>query len=268
MYKVLLINLNRDTDRLEFMTNQLNGLGIPFERLEAVNGREYVEQGGDEYDEELTLKNHYFKLTKGEIGCALSHKRCYQKFLNDPKYKDTKYLLILEDDVTISPKLKNILQKVMYDNEKEYKWNYLQFSRPDNSSLCKVFKRFFNLFVWNFKMLFNAEGLINKIKRVPYLFFAQFITLAMNLRYWFLWNTNKVYKYILRNEVCAGGYMITKETAKVLLELTDKIFYPADGILYKYLPRHKNVYSYFYTPVVIDQDNKFSSSIDRIGKRF
>ena len=107
LYKTILINLKREKERLEFMTNQLNGLKILFERLEAINGKEYLENGGNEYDEESALKNHYSKLTNGEIGCALSHKRCYQKFLNDPEYKNTKYLLILEDDVELDKNFKD-----------------------------------------------------------------------------------------------------------------------------------------------------------------
>lgn len=268
LYKILLINLKKDEDRFKYVSDQLKIGGLLFDRFEAVNGKEYMENGGLEYDEKLTLQNHYFKLTTGEIGCALSHKRCYQKFLNDQEYKDIKYLLILEDDVTISENFKNILEKEILKNENEKKWDYLQFSRPDNSNIKEVSSRFFKLFYWNFKMLFHADGFKNKIKRIPYLLFAQFITLFMNLRYWYLWNSNKSHKYILRNEVCAGGYLINKETAKVLLELTDKIFYPADGILYKYLPKYKNISSYFYSPVVINQDNKFESSIDKIGKRF
>jgi len=267
LYKILLINLDKDKDRFEYVSEQLKIENLQFDRFEATNGREYIENGGKEYDENLTLKNHCVKLTYGEIGCALSHKRCYQKFLNDPEYKDTKYLLILEDDVTITKGFKNILESEIEKNENRKKWDYLQFSRPDNSSLKKVFVRFYQLFSWNLKMLFHAEGIKNKIKRIPYLFFAQFITLAMNFRYWFLWNSNKSCKYILRNETCTGGYLINKETAKVLLELTNKIFYPADGIVYKYLPRYKNIKSYFYSPIVINQDNKFESSIDKIGKR-
>lgn len=56
MYKTILINLNKDTDRLDFMAKQLKDLNMPFERLEAVYGKEYMEKDGNEYSEELAIK--------------------------------------------------------------------------------------------------------------------------------------------------------------------------------------------------------------------
>lgn len=271
LYKTILINLDKDRERLDYVSRQLNEIKLPFERFSAVNGKEYLENGGQEYDEEKAIKELGLKLKPGEIGCALSHKRCYENFLNDREYENTKYLLILEDDITINKDFKNILEREIKKNEKEYKWNYLQFSRPDNTTLQKVFDKAKQDFIWNIKMLKRAERLLAKLERIPYLFLAQAITITMNLRYWYLWNNNRSYRYILRNETCTGGYLIDKKVARILLKLTEKIFYPADGILYKYLPRYKSkdMNFYFYTPIVIDQNNidKFGSSIDSLGKR-
>lgn len=139
MYKTILINLKKDTDRLEFMTQQLKDFGIPFERLEAVYGKEYMENNGSEYDEKLAIQKGGRKMTLGEIGCALSHKRCYQKFLNDIEYKDTKYLLILEDDVELDKDFKNILEEEIQRNEENYKWDYLQFNYPYRDSVKDSF---------------------------------------------------------------------------------------------------------------------------------
>jgi GR25 family glycosyltransferase involved in LPS biosynthesis len=67
-YKTILINLKKDTDRLEFMTKQLNKLEIPFIRLEAVNGKEYMEKDGSEYDDREAIKQLGRSATLGEIG--------------------------------------------------------------------------------------------------------------------------------------------------------------------------------------------------------
>jgi GR25 family glycosyltransferase involved in LPS biosynthesis len=269
-YKTILINLDKDKDRLDYMTNQLKDLDIEFERFPAINGKEYLENGGDEYDEEKAIRELGLKLKPGEIGCALSHKRCYQKFLFDKEYENTKYLLIIEDDVLLNRNFKTILESEIRKNEEKYRWNFLQISRPDNSSFSKVVLKSFNDLVWNLKMLKRAVGISSKIKRIPYIFFAQIFTFILNFRYYILWNNNKAYSYILgRNEVCTGCYIVDKKSAKVLLSLTEKIFYTADGILYKYLPRFKNkdLNFYFYTPLIATQDNKFESTIDSLGKR-
>lgn len=51
LYKILLINLEKDKDRLKYMSDQLSKQSLLFERLEAVNGKEYMDKDGSEYDE-------------------------------------------------------------------------------------------------------------------------------------------------------------------------------------------------------------------------
>ncbi|MDI9355271.1 MAG: glycosyltransferase family 25 protein [Cyanobium sp. MAG06] len=120
-YKVILINLKKDVDRLMYMDQQLKSLGIEYERLEAVNGKEYIENKlGNEYSEENSIKIYGNRLKMGEVGCALSHKRCYEKLILE-KDKNIKYYLILEDDITINKDFKNILDELIYKNEKLHK---------------------------------------------------------------------------------------------------------------------------------------------------
>lgn len=72
LYKIIVINLNKDKDRLDYMSNQLNSLNMSFDRLEAVRGREYIELDGSEYDEKYTVKKTGRKMTLYRI------KKCFK----------------------------------------------------------------------------------------------------------------------------------------------------------------------------------------------
>jgi len=262
-YKTIFINLKAEKTRLKFMTNQLNSLKILFERLEAVNGKEYLENGGNEYDEKLTLKNHYSKLTNGEIGCALSHKRCYQKFLNDPAYKDIKYLLILEDDVELDKNFKNIIEKEIKKNEEKYKWNYLQFNYPKIIfSLKEKYKTQFIIFK-------TSKEIKNRIKRLPFLILSPLFSSFLGFIYIIYSKKRKiknggVIPYFKKMSALTGAYLIDKKTASILLNLTKKIIWPADITtsekLYKYKSKRMNFY--FYYPLIAKQKiEEFKSNI-------
>lgn len=262
LYEILLINLEKDKDRLKYMSDQLDEQDLLFERFEAINGKEYLENGGKEYDEELALKNHHSKLTNGEIGCALSHKRCYQKFLNNPEYKDVKYLLILEDDVELDKNFKNVLEKEIQKNEKKYKWNYLQFNYPIISfSLKDKYKTQFIFFKF-------SKGVKNKINRIPFLIlaplFSSFLSLRIYTHFLFRKKNEGIVSCFKKTPALAGAYLIDKKTALILLNLTKKIIWPADITtsekLYKYKSKKMNFY--FYYPLIARQKiEEFKSNI-------
>lgn len=262
LYKILLINLEKDKERLKYMSDQLREQGLLFERLEAVNEKEYLENGGNEYDEELAIKNHYSKLKSGEIGCALSHKRCYQKFLNDLEYKDVKYLLILEDDVELDKNFKNIIEKEIQKNEKKYKWNYLQFNYPKISfSLKDKYKTQFIFFKF-------SKGIKNKINRMPFLIISPILSYFLTLRIYiyslFKKENGGIISCLKKTPALTGAYLIDKKTASILLNLTKKIIWPADITtsekLYKYKSKKMNFY--FYYPIIARQKiEKFKSNI-------
>lgn len=90
---ILLINLERRRDRLEFMRAQLAALGLPFERIEAIDC-----STGDFGVDTPTI-------TAAERACALSHRKAWQHFLVSGQQR----CLILEDDVILSPALKPFL---------------------------------------------------------------------------------------------------------------------------------------------------------------
>ncbi|NDH49577.1 MAG: glycosyltransferase family 25 protein, partial [Proteobacteria bacterium] len=99
--KTLVINLDKRPDRLSFITNELQGHGIEFERVAAVDGdlvdlNKLKESGFGLYND--WIDPMLFRgLTSGEIGCALSHIQCWNiaTQLEEP-------VLILEDDVQVT----------------------------------------------------------------------------------------------------------------------------------------------------------------------
>lgn len=95
--KVYVINLDHSKDRLKFISDQLRKEGISFERYPAINGglldkNKLIGEG----------KLTYEKMTKGAIGCYLSHYNIWKKELNKGRN-----ILVLEDDVILG---KNLLK--------------------------------------------------------------------------------------------------------------------------------------------------------------
>jgi len=98
-FKVFLINLDRSTDRLELCREELQKYNIEFERVPAVYGKELTQQQIDSVYDENQNKKHYKKsLSLGEIGCYLSHIKCWQKVVDEK----LDYAIILEDDFKLT----------------------------------------------------------------------------------------------------------------------------------------------------------------------
>lgn len=96
--KIFVINLASSPDRLTFVGNQLKGMGLDYERIDAVDGRLLTRE---EVRENVARVHCYCankrSPTPGEIGCALSHIKAYRKILKD----NLPYACVLEDDVII-----------------------------------------------------------------------------------------------------------------------------------------------------------------------
>ena len=103
------INLDDSKDRFDVISKRLDKLGISYERMSAVNGRALTE----EEVESLTYPHDHFEtkvrftrmLTRGEIGCFLSHRKCWQRLL----VSDEKFAAVMEDDIEISPHAQEFL---------------------------------------------------------------------------------------------------------------------------------------------------------------
>lgn len=97
-YKVFVINLARSPERLAKIALQLDAIGIPFDRIDALDGKEL----SDEFIEKVSparivSKSYHRALSKAEVACSLSHKKAWQRILDE----DLDFAIVLEDDVEI-----------------------------------------------------------------------------------------------------------------------------------------------------------------------
>ena len=97
--KVYAINLKTSEKRRSYIENLLQKFGPVFESniVEAVDGRFMSD---DElrkiWDQNRTYRNYGRYMSGGEIGCSLSHRKCYEEILKNGD--DT--AMVIEDDVS------------------------------------------------------------------------------------------------------------------------------------------------------------------------
>jgi glycosyl transferase family 25 len=105
-----IINLPRDADRRKLIVDDMEKCKLNFSIIEAVNGSLLSDEDIEKYyDEKKSIELFNNKLSLGEIGCALSHIKIYQKMVRE----DIPSSVILEDDVCIiDSKIDSILKKL------------------------------------------------------------------------------------------------------------------------------------------------------------
>jgi len=101
---VFVINLPHRTDKKEHMLRQSEALGIPLTIMEAVNGN----QLSDRQIQENVHDYPACSLSKGVIGCALSHIKVYKKMVDE----GIPLALVLEDDALMGSNLKKVLEAI------------------------------------------------------------------------------------------------------------------------------------------------------------
>lgn len=107
--QIIVLNLERDTERRKSINTQLNNVNLQFEFLPAVLGKNLSRSELNRiYDGKLAFRNLCRDLTLSEIGCAISHIKAYQWMLS----KEIDNLLILEDDVVIPDNLPILLKDI------------------------------------------------------------------------------------------------------------------------------------------------------------
>lgn len=94
--KTYLINLDRSPDRLSVMTDRLKAIDVTFERVSAIDG---INLETKEFVVDVPNALYPYTLTAGEIGCYLSHRKCWQKIVDSGE----DWGLVLEDDCIFQP---------------------------------------------------------------------------------------------------------------------------------------------------------------------
>lgn len=107
--KVFVVNLDRNPERLEFVSRQLLASGVTFERVAAVDGRtlKRVERKR-QYSPLRAAFACGMGLRDGEIGCSLSHRNIYERMVKE----NVEVACVLEDDVTIHNGFLDMLVKI------------------------------------------------------------------------------------------------------------------------------------------------------------
>ena len=101
--KIIVINLKKSKDRLSLFSQNLKKLNIPFERFNAIYGKEL--DYSTIYDN-TTFMARNLLCNHGIIGCALSHFEVWKQF----KQSGDDFILICEDDIQFTEELKKIIK--------------------------------------------------------------------------------------------------------------------------------------------------------------
>lgn len=101
--KIFMINLERRPDRRHKMEQSFKELGLTVEHVAAIDGQtlspEYLEKIGVKYLPGYADPFRNRPMTKGEIGCFLSHFWVWEKQVTD----NLNEVLVLEDDIRFEP---------------------------------------------------------------------------------------------------------------------------------------------------------------------
>lgn len=248
-FQVYVINLKKDIGRLDHMKEQFQEQKIDFVRIEAVDGK--TEDTTDAYDNLGSLQKNGYSLSPGEIGCSLSHKKCWEKLLKDYEKIGTPYALVCEDDIEINTRnFKKIIDTCIEENEVKKTWDYLQFNYQEpglswiHAWFVQVRNAFFNKKSFSLKVSFAVTSLI----KLPFIFIIGFLEFLRNTFYRGAVNFH-------RDTYLTGAYLVHIDGAKKLLSMSEKIIYPADKI-HNEAKKIVGLRVQCYCPSIVSQNRK------------
>jgi glycosyl transferase family 25 len=130
-FTALLLNLDRDTARLAHMQAQLTGAHVVFTRQSGILGDAVPEE----------LRGYFYHangaprttMKRGEIGCYASHLRALKRAASG---ECGELVLIMEDDLEISPKLLDIVAEAR--RQLPIGWDILRLSNPPRRAYAPV----------------------------------------------------------------------------------------------------------------------------------
>ncbi|MEA1988679.1 MAG: glycosyltransferase family 25 protein [Pseudomonadota bacterium] len=99
---VFVINLERNPDRLDFISKRLESLGIDFQRVDAIDGYALSDNFIEEFRQNSKRPTGW---KEGQIGCFLSHRKAWQQIVDGKE----EYGIVFEDDLHIAESLKSVI---------------------------------------------------------------------------------------------------------------------------------------------------------------
>ena len=123
------INLKDSVDRRAQVTEELTKVNMEFEFFDAIDGRKDFEFLRNYYLKKGLVTEEFAKnINPAELGCLLSHYKIYEKEYRQMG-SDQYWILIMEDDITFSPKLTlQVLQAYMEHWPKQSRYVKLGFT--------------------------------------------------------------------------------------------------------------------------------------------
>jgi len=113
---IYVINLERATRRLDYISGQLLKYNIKFKRIDAIEGVKLESRSLKNYQNQSKYTTqHYSMLSSGEIGCALSWHKAWDLASN----ADNQAIIVLEDDVEISDNFTQTISKLEKSLDKD-----------------------------------------------------------------------------------------------------------------------------------------------------
>ncbi|TXH69503.1 MAG: glycosyltransferase family 25 protein [Thiothrix sp.] len=215
--QIFLINLDRRPDRLEQVKTQLDQLGLEFQRISAVDGSQLPA------DYPLLQKERFLLEQKkpaviGEIGCAESHRLIWKQMIA----QQLAFALVLEDDITLNPKLTEFLSTKAYE---AYDFVNLSSAEPyplDSSALHSLLQQRIleRPLLWQ-----STRQLWRKLEW---------------RRRWRIFKLNPVNKAMVLCEcdpapALGSGYILSLAAAESFLAQSNKLFFPID-LVWRYSP--------------------------------
>lgn len=108
MIGAYVINLDAARERRERMSAQLAALDVPYQVFPAVDGRALADEEVARKYDAAAAAARYRPMSRGEVGCGLSHLGVYRKMLDD----GAPFALVLEDDASLGPDLPAVLAEL------------------------------------------------------------------------------------------------------------------------------------------------------------
>jgi glycosyl transferase family 25 len=105
---IYVINLDRDTERMASIHANLVRIGLSYERLPAVMGKDVPDWEKLVDPSAYAWRNRLDMPRAGEVGCYLSHLKAMETFLQT----DAPWCVILEDDVEVLPACVDVLRSL------------------------------------------------------------------------------------------------------------------------------------------------------------
>ena len=163
--KIYVINLVRRKDRRAQVEETLNSANIPddipIEYIEAVDGQALPPDDTYNIIQDFTDPGTDRVITKGEIGCGLSHQLVFEKAYNE--ISDNENILILEDDLTIDPYFMDAVKEIEIESKNiDFDFMYLGRKKvnenaPEEKISSTLVKPSYSY--WTSSILYSKKGL-------------------------------------------------------------------------------------------------------------